>query len=231
MGFWSDFKARRKYKSDLAAYNFEHKEWLRDAEIFKKCLDALNHLAKGKDAADDSLMRKDGELTIWTGVGRIRIPARTPSRYRGGSSGFSFPVTKGVRFRVGATRGTLVQGESYLAEAEQGEVVLTTQRIIFNGEKNSQEWLLGKLNGISRDPTNRAFVINSGNIKKTHGLSFDRDTGREFSRFVSMAMKIFEDGLPEMISEMQDIIKRSAEAEPKPPAQILPARQIKAIEG
>lgn len=231
MGFWSDFKARRKYKSDLAAYNFEHKEWLRDAEIFKKCLDALNLLAKGKDAADDSLMRKDGELTIWTGVGRIRIPARTPSRYQGGSSGFSIPVTKGVRFRVGATRGTLVQGESYLAEAEQGEVVLTTQRVVFNGELNSKEWLFSKLIGVSTNPSGDAFVINVSNSKKSYGLSFDKKVGIEFNRFMSMAMKIFEDGIPEMISDMQDILKRSAEAEPKPPAQILPARQIKAIEG
>lgn len=229
MGFWSDFKAKRKYKNELREYNYKHDEWREDAEIFQKCLNALNLLAKGKDAAPDSLMRKPGELTIWSGTGRIRIPARTPSRYVGGSSGVSVPIVKGVRFRVGATRGSLVRGEEFLADAEVGDVVLTNQRLVFNGGMNSMTWLFDKWNGASTDPTSTQFVFNVSNSKKASGLTFDKSVGKEFNRFLSVALKVYEDGLPEMIEGMKDLIKEKNAEEPKPPAQILPSKQVKAI--
>ena len=30
MGFWSDFKAKRKYKNELREYNYKHDEWRED---------------------------------------------------------------------------------------------------------------------------------------------------------------------------------------------------------
>ena len=230
MSFWSDLKVKRKYKKDVREYNSKHDEWRQDVEIFEKCLNALNLLAKGKDAASDSLVRNLGELTIWSGRGRLRIPARTPSRYVGGSSGVSVPIVKGVRFRVGATRGSLVRGEEYLAEAEVGDVVLTNQRLVFNGGMNSVTWLFDKWNGASTNPTSTQFVFNVSNSKKTSGLTFDKAVGKEFNRFLSIALKIYEDGLPEMLEHMKDIIKENDANEPKPPRQILASRQIKAIE-
>jgi hypothetical protein len=57
--------------------------------------------------------------------------------YSGGSHGISFPIAKGVRYRVGAHRGHIVKEDRFV-ETSRGVLIITTQRLFlhpFSGHK------------------------------------------------------------------------------------------------
>ncbi len=51
--------------------------------------------------------------------------------YSGGSHGISFPIVKGIRYRVGAHRGHIVK-EDRLTETSQGALIITSQRLFLH---------------------------------------------------------------------------------------------------
>lgn len=68
---------------------------------------------------------------------------------RGGYSGFSVPITKGVRYRVGGYRGQSVVTGTSLQAADTGVLCLTSQRAVFKGARQSVECLYSKLVGMN----------------------------------------------------------------------------------
>ncbi|HEX5158395.1 MAG TPA: hypothetical protein VFW17_14360 [Ktedonobacterales bacterium] len=61
---------------------------------------------------------------------------RTTSKYVGGSSGVSVPMGHGFRFRVGSYQGHTIRSEQ-LTKIDQGNFVVTTERLIFTGRKST----------------------------------------------------------------------------------------------
>ncbi|MDP3058512.1 MAG: hypothetical protein Q8N36_03540, partial [bacterium] len=51
--------------------------------------------------------------------------------YSGRSHGISFPIAKGIRYRVGAFRGHMLK-EDRLVETSQGALLITTQRLFLH---------------------------------------------------------------------------------------------------
>ena len=139
MGFWSDFKAKRALKSATKQYQLEYADWQRDVEIFKDIETAFELAVKGEDSVPNNTVQKDGEIILWQGQGQFHETGRTPGRYEGTSQGFSIPLVGGIRYRVGAQRGTFVAGEEVQAYKEVGQVLLTTERLLFNGQMNTKE--------------------------------------------------------------------------------------------
>ncbi len=65
--------------------------------------------------------------------------------FRGGSSGFSVPLGKGVRYRVGAVRGhSEVVGTQLVAE-DAGTLAVTSTRTVFSGQHKTLEFPHGRL--------------------------------------------------------------------------------------
>lgn len=51
--------------------------------------------------------------------------------YRGGSHGISFPIAKGIRYRVGAHRGHIVREDRFL-ETSRGVLIITNKRLFLH---------------------------------------------------------------------------------------------------
>jgi len=68
----------------------------------------------------------------------------TQRGYEGGSHGVSIRIAKGVYYRVGAHKGRLVT-ETGIVKVDQGTLVITNQRIVFNGFAKSFSIPMGKL--------------------------------------------------------------------------------------
>lgn len=69
--------------------------------------------------------------------------------FRGGTSGFSFPIGMGIRYRVGAVRGRSVVVGTSLEVADKGVLCLTSRRAVFKGMRQSVECLYSKLVGVN----------------------------------------------------------------------------------
>lgn len=68
---------------------------------------------------------------------------------RGGYSGVSIPITKGIRFRTGSYRGRSVVVGTSLQVADSGILAVTSRRAVFKGMRQSVEHLFSKLVGIN----------------------------------------------------------------------------------
>lgn len=68
--------------------------------------------------------------------------------WRGGSQGVSFRVAKGVRYRVGSTRGHIVTVGTQLQVADTGLLAITNQRAVFLGSRKTVEMPYARLVGL-----------------------------------------------------------------------------------
>lgn len=223
MGFWQDRKAKREFKSAMGNYEFEHATWARDIEIFTKIKSAFEMAVKGDDAASNLTVQKAGEIVIWSGRGQFHEAGRTPGQYVGGSQGLSIPVVAGIRYRVGAMRGTYVSGDAIQAYKEIGEVVLSTDRVMFNGMYNTKEWAFSKWNGAATSEDETDYIFHVSNRQKTSGILFDLNSGREFNRFLAQAINAAEDGIDSVFTSVDKVLKDLAEDEPVKPVLALPS--------
>ena len=223
MGFWSNFKAKSAHKKAMQQYAVAHHDWKRDVEIFNTIRAAFELAAKGEDAVSNLTVQKPGEIVLWRGQGQLHEAGRTAGQYVGSSQGFSIPLFAGVRYRVGAQRGTFVSGDPIQVYKEVGDVVLTTDRVLFNGMMNTKEWAFSKWNGAAASSDETDFIFHVSNRQKTSGILFAGDDGRLFNRFLAQALNCEEEGIAAVFKSLDGVIKELAEDEPKAPVLALPA--------
>lgn len=205
MGWISNWKAKKAEAKAREAFALEHADWESDLAIFQKAYEVFKSAAKGEDSTQNYVVQKSGEVALWSGEGIFHEVGKTPSRYVGSSSGVSIPIVKGVRYRVGSTRGTLIPGEEYQMDKDQGTVLITTDRVIFNGSLKTQEWQISKILGAARSADETDFIINVSNRQKSSGVRFDIPTGKEFSCFLALTMSAAEEGISDVLKELEKV--------------------------
>ena len=230
MGFWANYKTKRAHKQAMEKYTVDHYNWQRDVEIFNKIRDAFELAAKGEDAVGNLTVQKPGEIVLWRGQGQLHEAGKTPGHYEGSSQGFSIPLFAGVRYRVGAQRGTFVSGDPIQVYKEVGDVVLTTDRVLFNGMMNTKEWAFSKWNGAAASEDETDYIFHVSNRQKTSGILFRPEDGRLFNRFLAQALNCEEEGIEAVFKSIDGVLKDLAEDEPKAPVLELPAAKTIQIE-
>jgi hypothetical protein len=216
--FFENLKAKRAAKRAQELHAKELNEWQQEVDLLNLALETFTNASEGEEPHDQALVQKDGELVLWTGTGTFHEAGRTPSRYVGGSSGFSIPIVAGIRYRVGSQRGTLIPGEEMQMDKDQGFVKLTTHRLIFAGSTNATEWSFAKMLSVVSNPERNDYLIAVSNRKKTSGLKFSTADGLVFSRLLAMALHSFEEGIPATLKSIQKEIK---ELDAKKPMLVL----------
>jgi len=221
MGLIANWKAKRAYKRAMAEYDLAITDWHADVEIFQKIRDAFLLAAKGEDVVVNQTIQKAGEIVLWTAKGQFHEAGRGAGTYQGSSQGFSIPVVAGIRYRVGATRGTYVSGDPIQKYGEVGDVILTTNRVLFNGMFNTKEWAFSKWNGAAASADETDYIFNVSNRQKTSGVLFGARDGREFNRFLSCALIAAEYGIDRVIKEVDKNMKELEEDKPAiPPLEL-----------
>lgn len=220
MSWFSDFKAKRAAKKAAKAHAYAVAQWQEDFATLERIITAITAASNGEDSVPNTLMQKPGEHTLWSGTGIFHETGRTPSQYAGGSTGVSIPVGGGIRFKVGAQRGTIIPGAEMQMDKDQGVVMLTNERLIFVGPLKSQEWNFDKLLMLSTTDDESDYFISVSNRKTSSGVRFDVATGREFNRFLGAATAANEHGFEKVLDELESLRKTALAQEPK---MILPA--------
>ena len=228
MGFFANFKVKRAAKRAKKVYERELIEWEKENKVLSKALDIFTGAAKGDEPDDNQLVQKSGELVLWTGNGIYHEAGRTPSRYVGGSTGFSIPIVAGIRFRVGSFKGQVVPGDEMQLDKDSGFIKLTNQRLIFTGPVSTSEWAFAKMLSTFSNPEHNDFIFGVSNRKKSSGLKFSNEDGYAFAHLFALALYSYENGIPETVKNIKSELK---ESEGKKPKLVLPASKPKEIKG
>lgn len=215
MGFIANFKAKRAAKRAQSVYDSALLEWERENKVLTQALEIFTAASQGDEPNDQSLVQKKGELVLWTGQAVYHVTGRTPSRYSGGSQGFSIPLVAGIRYRVGSFKGTMTPGVEMQMDKDQGMVKLTNQRLIFAGPIATTEWAFSKILSTFSNPDRTDFIIGVSNRQKSSGLRFSPEDGYTFSHLFAMGLYSYENGIPATIKAIQDELKEGTTDKPK----------------
>lgn len=135
---------------------------------------------------------KKGELAYLTmeGVSLVE-PRRDPGHWVGASHGVSFKIAKGMRYRVGQSRGTFQQGAERPQVIDIGVGVITNQRMVFVGSKRTTEWAFSKLVGFSLDEDGMA-IFNVSNRQKASGFAYQPQVDHIVDAVVTAAIAQYQ---------------------------------------
>ena len=129
-------------------------------------------LAEGQDTTDPDWPLVLRRVSGWSPPQGGRAVRTSPwaGHWSGRSAGVSVPVGHSrVRVRVGKSAGTFVQGAETPTVIDTGNASITTQRVVFQGDKYTREWDYSKLIGIIHYSDHPATAIQVSNRQKTSG--------------------------------------------------------------
>ena len=92
--------------------------------------------------------------------------------YVGRSSGFSFPIVKGLRYRTGGFKGHPVES-SYMDNMGAGSLIITNKNIIFWGQTRSIKVPYKKIIGINPYSDGMEVQRDGSNVKRLTFQGFD----------------------------------------------------------
>jgi hypothetical protein len=165
-------------------------------------------LAGGQEEKDPDwpLVLKPGErlFSTLTGGGLFE-PRREPGHWSGRSAGVSVPTgVAGIRVRVGKSAGTYVQGDEKPTIIDTGNASITTERVVFQGNKYTREWDYSKLIGIIHYSDQPATAIQVSNRQKTSGIVYAGVGSTEPIRLaLTVAVAVFNGETDETIEELK----------------------------
>jgi len=170
-------KAFAVAKSDGAISEVEERELqaikdhleLSDAEIASTKVELsrfrlLREITQGNipSVVVPGLVLQKNEIAYWAEPASI-VEERVISRqFVGGSHGVSIRIMKGVSYRVGASRGH-VESRTGIVPISTGDLVITSKRVIFRGNKKGFNTRLDKL--LNVEMASDGVTITDGNSK------------------------------------------------------------------
>jgi hypothetical protein len=214
MGFFANLKLKRAQKKARSQFDLEHSQWEADTALLEKMELIFTNADKGIDSVQNFLVNEKGEVVLFSAPAIFHETRRGPSQFVGGSTGVSIPVVAGIRFRVGAMRGSSIPGANAQADLDQGNVIVTTTRILFVGPMYTKEWEFSKLLGASTLNDESDFIFNVSNRQKSSGVRVEPHQGREFNRVLALAISSAESGTPAVLKELTNIRKDLTSSKP-----------------
>jgi hypothetical protein len=111
--------------------------------------------------------------------------------WRGGYSGFSFPIAKGVRYRTGSARGHSVVVGTEMQVEDTGVLAITSQRAAFMGDRKSMEVPFSKLMNI--DVFSDGIRFHASNRQKAPLFKMEDGMGDVMAATLNAAIKRFNE--------------------------------------
>lgn len=157
----------------------------------------------GRDVPDGvTIALKKGESVFCVVTTAVLVePRKGPGKWKGGSQGISMPIPgTRLRYRVGASRGQFEQGTEAPTPIDEGTFVVTSQRAVFTGEKQSREWQWSKLLGVSaHDGGWTALAVS--NRQKVSGIAIGSENQDALDFWIDLAVAHFNDTVADLVDE------------------------------
>jgi hypothetical protein len=139
----------------------------------------------------DGIVMKAGEKAFVTveGAGLVE-DRRGAAHWEGRSSGVSFPIghigRSPVRYRVGRSKGHLVQAPPVPTAIDSGQLSVTNRRIVFRGSKQTRECLFDKMLGY--EFYNDGLTLSVSNRQKPTTVIYGADNAQEIKMRILLAL-------------------------------------------
>lgn len=233
MGFFADLKRRRanaasqharaKYEDELQVWKQQGQELAEMAHLLDTFEGYSPMELAQKQISSHFVLHKDERMYLTLSPVGLCEPRTQAGHYQGGYSGFSFRLAKGVRYHVGGTRGTYVRGPEVQTTIDTGDAAITSERVVFQGSKQTREWSFSKLIGVEHEPQLPVTTIHVSNRQKTSGLVYGVDNVEMVHFRLALAVARFNETVPALVASLQDEMSEHEQDRPVEPARQLPS--------
>jgi len=165
------------------------------------------------DVGSIVLRGKESVYLVLEGAGLIEA-RHGPGHYSGGSQGVSFHIAKGVNYRLGAQRGTFVSGPEESTLIDTGVVVVTSDRVVFAGAKQTREWAFAKLVGFTHSIDSPWTAVQVSNRQKTSGFSYTSAVAETVHFRLELAIANFNGTTERIVADLQRQLSEVTQAQP-----------------
>jgi hypothetical protein len=176
---FAKWKARRAQRSAAAAARHATQleaTWEQTDQQLVALIDRAVAAAAGNfPPLDASIPLKAGEHALLDVAGVSLIePRRGPGHWQGANQGVSvrIPGTRSMRYRIGTTHGTFIQGDEHPTPIDTGTLTITDHRAVFLGAQQTREWTWSKLVGFHDDNLTAWTGIAVSNRQKISGVAY-----------------------------------------------------------
>jgi hypothetical protein len=207
-------RAEREQAAQAQLLAEQLRAWRAESDYLERMKDSLAALTSKEDLASSPVMTVKGEVLIWVGACGLYETRRGATTYVGGSQGISIPIGgTGIRYRVGAIKGQAVAGPDVETQIDVGLATLTSERVVFTGDKATREWDFDKLIAAYSNESEDEFTLHVSNRQKPSELHFPGD-GPLFARLLILILQVRKEGLPGVHVELESTIAEHASRRP-----------------
>ncbi|WP_228817531.1 hypothetical protein [Nocardia transvalensis] len=202
-------QAQQDYAAGLA-------RWQAEQDLLDEMVCAATAAIWNQGGSAYGLLLKAKESALWAIDAMLIEPRRQRGYYVGRSSGVSVRVMKGLWYRAGSSRGQYIPGPELQTPIDQGQVIVTTARVVFKGRKTTREWRYDKLLGTDTDPADNAVLLHVANRQKVSGLLLGDGTAA-FEAYLGTGLAIAEQGAEAIARALEGHASRHMVTRPRPP--------------
>lgn len=167
-------------------------------------------------SADAPVMLKAGE-TWWQAFDVELVEDRVQTSRMSGHQGISIPVAsiggRSISYSVGASKEH-VNRTTVATVVDQGRLVITSQRMVYFGAKQTREFLFSKFIGIEW-PGPGQIAIAVSNRKTVTLLNYQSYSAFDLEMTVTVAQADFTGARAQLIQELEDTVAQVRAAEPR----------------
>ena len=205
-------KAAKDYPKALQRWQAERDECAHLLEVARGY--------RGITTSDVSL--KPGEALLATLTHASLIEDRqSRGHWESRSSGWSFPVAsvggRSVRYHVGVSRGHYISGQPVPSAIDQGTVLITNQRVIFQGTRQTRECRFDHLLGYQHDDRSGTTVLSVSNRQRPVRLQYGAAVAGWFDFRLSLALAHYHGQVPVLVAELEAHLAEIDTRRPLPP--------------
>jgi len=176
-----------------------------------------------KAAPPHHIIAKPGEVVYLESQSSL-LKEVADRQWQAGSSGFSFRIAKGVRYRTGNTRGHMQQVGTKLVVRDSGVLSVTSTRVVFSGESASQEIPYSKIVNLTVFNDGLAVAVRKGQNVVTY--PYTTSTAELLAAVINAAIQAQEGAVvaqppPEAVRGFGAVVEPTAAAAQQPPPGLI----------
>lgn len=165
------------------------------------------------------IMLGPGEALFCKVIAAALIEERRGAGHSQGSSqGVSIPVGKiggqSIRHRVGANKGTFVQGAPVSTAIDSGSFFITNKRVNFQGANQTRECLFAKLIGFQHDDAAGSTTFSVFNRQKPTTVLYGTSVAGVFGFRLDLALAHYRGTVDDLVGQLQADLVQLEQARP-----------------
>jgi len=126
-----------------------------------------------------------------------------PGQFKSRSQGMSFRIAKGINYRVGGSSGHYVPGPESPTAIDAGVVLVTSDRILFRGVRESREWKYTSLTGFDDSNEGSWTALPVTNRQKTSGIGYPADLADDVRLRMRLALADYHGSRKHIAAEIE----------------------------